>query len=59
MIFVQGHDIIAVFDKLKVWKFFLVDTEDFFVVLLFFLLLEPFFVEFVVQLEEVEGLVCG
>ena len=38
MIFVKSHDVVAVFDELKIGEFFLVDTEDLFLVLLFFLL---------------------
>ena len=39
MIFVEGHDVVTAIDELKIGKFLLVDTEDIFVMLLFFLLL--------------------
>lgn len=59
VIFVEGHNIIALLDKLKVGQFLLIDSQDVFVMLLFFLLLELFCVELIVKFEKVEGLVVG
>ena len=59
MIFVQDHDVVAVFDELKIGEFLLVDAKDVFLLLLFFLLLELFCVKLVVEFEKVKRLVCS
>jgi hypothetical protein len=59
MIFVESHDVIALIDKLKIGNFFLIDSKDVFITLLFFLLLEFFCVELGVKLEKIKRLVSG